>query len=362
MPNRFSHSLILSWFALLLCYGLGFSGLVNAKTLEELRKEEAVNTDIPVLQEHEVPQAKVKQNQLRQEVRQRFLKHIEHARNISIPYDPKEFFWKIDWKSQQNYCKSVADALFKHKERLTFREPDVSLSKQTIEEANEKIKGAFPGCEKWANKIENNDRGVDFYLYEDGMSRLGRKFGNWEHDYYILADQYLAREWMVPKVSAPGRGDTFVTLKSTEVKNEYKCPGSELEFYPHERIVLGSTKVLGFVDNKPVVFMFGQYPDTMPKGKYPRIEDGKLVWEELSPGGVMPYPLRLGKPGQRFVFVATTGNNLYEKWALSPPVIERYFSADVTPDELPHEVEGVYGSTGYEEQHLLSCVINFGAN
>lgn len=80
------------------------------------------------------------------QVKQNFLAHIAGAQHITIPTNPKEFEWEIDWAAQQAYCQSIAQAIFSEAQRVEFPLPDAIAARDGTQATYNAIGRAFPRC------------------------------------------------------------------------------------------------------------------------------------------------------------------------------------------------------------------------
>lgn len=354
LKNRGLSPIVLCPIVLVL---IGACQYVYAATQEELVYQEEIGFNEPPQQESDIPKYLERQNNLRQELRTRFLNHVKNATNVTVPHDPNEFPWRIDWKSQQTYCKSVADALFKHKGRLTFREPDASLQRDGKEKAHKTMSQAVASL-------------ADVLKKHGEPSKVVQQVGegvidNLYHDYYISSNHYIVRADIRPKKNFPERGSddrVYMWYVSPDAAAEAgKVSISEVELDYINR-GLPRSNVLAWIDDQPVLLGFGVYSSGSTKEE---LADEKLSKELAAKGGREPLPSAQteqqpsyyigklgGKPGQRYVFVFSPNHELYGKWALSEP----YFTGG---DGYRYDIVGISYPNFLMDRHLMSCVINF---
>ena len=94
-------------------------------------------------------------------MKDRQVKLLEHIKNpvglqLAKP-DPDIADWEIDWKAQQQFCRAVADVIFKTPEKIEFAKPDFSFSRDDTSLYIEMNKKAYPKCKSYEySKTEEN--------------------------------------------------------------------------------------------------------------------------------------------------------------------------------------------------------------
>lgn len=290
---------------------------------------------------------------LKREVQERFIAHIDRAKNVTVPYDEREVGWKVDWAAQQAYCHSIADALFKRRERLSFpKRPDAALLRDGPEKVMETVKRAYPNCKEPAvvPQLPNVDPDLQHLFYRTPRRELDDSIASlrdslyrlphtqWNDEHYI-GDHYWIRVRQEAKAGDEVRGDTTVNYTSGT-----PCPDKQysttVQTTAEYHWSLDMTSLLALVDGQPTVFQFGVY------GRVHRRSDGQWTDEPETAWDSHP-SLRVGRPGQGFVFVDGLQQDLYKSWARS----------EVQPEIL---ALGVVAGFKYNDgRHLLACVINF---
>lgn len=301
-------------------------------------------------------------------VRQQFRRHIEGAKNITVPADSEAFAWKINWTKQQAYCKDIADALFKNTQRFSFPEPSFSATRDSSSKLAE-VLGSLPppAGRQWTLSGYSPERSVN--EFEKAIAAESKRQGNptrmyrgvcnspyWHRNYVGVEGNgvYQYTEMVNPKQA--GGLDDAILCRPIEITGSYRQSldgdwfGSEIfgafpnDTSPDDRTEK-STVILGAVDGSPVIFEFGTYT-------FPLVNLGEMGPSKSNFGK----PL-YGKDGQSYVLVAHPQKNFENAQILGGFAIN---------GPLP-EGQGTRGLNGWPDPKFgndssrYACFINFDA-
>lgn len=297
------------------------------------------------------------------EVNRVFKTHIAGARNISIPINPREFKWKIDWEAQQTYCKSIAKAIFEEPQRVELPLPDAIAARDGVEAVHAAIGRSFPKCtipvpvwsgpeamrriaaglpvpstrqgvlfkqslwnpQKWRGRA-NASMGVGYFIADDYLLEY-----SWHEYEDIFHGREQDRKPQIRQPLAPRAGwwgpDSHADLVNGCPANEGGPGGPSFE----------PTAAQGFAEWLPTIFLrIDGYP--VP------VEFGVYGYNGTEPPPFKQLPLdRWGNRGQKFLFVKSLQHDLWGDWAMSP------LPADFAYEDENHTGTGLY----------KACVINF---
>lgn len=272
---------------------------------------------------------------MKQDAQQRFLEHIQRAQNVEAKkfYKP---FWKIDEKANHDYCESVAAALFKDRNRLSFPgTPTFSYLTNIREEILQADRKRFANCPNRAKDIGQS--------WKDPKDTRGLK-DNWDdlwnREQYI-GENYDIEVSITPKPGPGLRGDVRTAYAAGN-----PCPE---KFYDSDQVngsawSFDMSHVLALVDGEFTVFQFGVYDDTTNSLASFKTPEEKRKWSEM-----------FGRPiNKGFIFVDGLTHDRYHSWRLE--------DADHVAD--PRYLVGAlmlgHAFRPYEDgDHLRACVINF---
>jgi hypothetical protein len=270
------------------------------------------------------------------EVNRVFKTHIAGARNISIPTNPREFKWKINWAAQQAYCKSIAQAIFEEPQRFEFALPDVIAARDGVEAAYDAIGNSYPKCTAPGNPVYGPEsfrpatpsrknilveqsqwtpeqwRDPEFAKKRGGSLSLG----------YLVGDDYLLRfsfydyfdmskghsDWWKNMIRQPKAPRTHWSREPTISRNPANgCPATD---GGSAGTNVEPTAGQGFGDWMPgVILSIDGYPVPLEFGVY-----GYNGTEPPPPS--FPTTDRWGKRGQKFLFVRSLQHDFWGDWSL----------------------------------------------
>lgn len=299
-------------------------------------------------------------------VRKDFLFHIEGAKNISIPANPKAFAWKIDWKKQHAYCVDVADALFKNMRRLSFPEPSFSATRDPSSKLVEVLR-KLPAPEGLKWRLSGNSPESAAVEFEKAIAAESARQGKptrmrkgacdspyWQRSYVgvVGSEIYQFTEMVNP--------DQTGCIGNVELSRKIEVDGSYRQLldgdwfssgiwgaYPNDTSADDRAEavkaILGSIDGFPVIFEFGIY--TFPLVKLGEMAPAKSDWGK---------PL-YGKNGQRYVLVAHPKKNFentssHGGFAIDGPLPEKQSTRGLNGWPDPK-----YGN----DSSRYACFINF---
>lgn len=295
---------------------------------------------------------------LLEQAKKLFLSHVDRARNVSIPYVPAEFPWRIDWDKQQAYCQAVWNALTTERDQRLrfFVEPTASVYRDGEEAYRKAWRGLkfergcfdeFPfghvsGSMYWPDR--------DFSLYDhspDWIVELWPRLNSLKTGRNFLGGSRL--------IYAREPDDKARRCDTTTLGAGYNA--DELEGIPYDNGGIEDFFVL--VDDKPLLLKFGIYVSAMD---FSGIETETYIPgnKEAEASYFAWFGKRRGRIGQGFVAVQSHQTNLYRSLALESNGYKETLWGIVPDSERNSERTLSYASrVDYQE---FVCVMNFDIN
>lgn len=312
------------------------------------------------------PEGWLKEQKFVEAVRKDFLLHIEDAKNIKIPANPKAFAWKIDWYKQQTYCADVADALFKNRLRLSFPDPSFSATRDPSSMLAEVLR-KLPNSEGLKWRLSGNSPESAAVEFEKAIAEESMRQGKptrmrrgacdspyWQRNYVgaVRDAVYQFTEMVNP--------DQTGCIGNVGLRRKLEVDGSYSQLlngdwfssgiwgaYPNDTSAddraEAAKAILGSIDGLPVIFEFGTY--IFPLVKLGEMAPAKSDWGK---------PL-YGKKGQHYVLVTHPMKNFENTVSLGGFAID---------GPLP-EKQGTRGLNGWPDPKFgndssrYACFINF---
>lgn len=290
------------------------------------------------------------------EVKKLFLSHINKASNVSFPYTPSEFPWRIDWDKQQTYCRSVWNALTTEREQRLrfFEEPTASVYR----DGEEAYRKAWKGL-----KFE---RGC---FDEFPFGSMAHHWSDRDHDLYDHSPDWIVELW--PELNSLKTGRLFLGNSRLIYAREPDAQGHRCNvttkgegyradvFGPAPYAEGGIEKFFVLVDGKPLVLHFGIY---VPEMDFSGIETNTR-WpghQEMEASYFAWFGKRRGRVGQGFVAVDSHQTNLYHSLALESNGY-RETQSGIVPISEGTEAKTLDFAFDVDYEQFV-CVINFDLN
>lgn len=223
--------------------------------------------------------------------RAEFLDHVKGAKNIVVAkgfgaisdwssgYENAPL-WKIDWKRQQKFCKGIAEVLFRNPSKITFPEPQFSISRDPAEKLAGLMPLAYPTCSS------NVDPSGEVKTRKEQQEEIKNKSLDWlSYRWAQLrrysAPQFIGYEWLYrgEKSQDGSYKPRVLELSYTAGLDPRGCPlwGGR---FGDENVTRDeqSKVVLAKIDDEFIFFEFGRYSKDAGKTSAAEIKEVGDWW------------------------------------------------------------------------------------